>query len=131
MEFQFKKENPDVEKRRQECENILAKNEDKVPVICEKFFWREQNVPDIDKTKFLVPYSLTVTQFTAMIKKRMVIPENKPKMTFFFLVNGLYHIEGEQTMGDIYKKYKDPEDHFLYITYRNQEGYIKETCQIN
>ena len=121
MEFQFKKENPDVEKRRQECENILAKIEDKLPVICEKGIKQHPDLPDIDKTKFLVPYALTVTQFTAMIKKRMVIAENKPEMAFFFLVDGRYHIAGEQTMGDIYKKYKDPEDHFLYIAYANQE----------
>ena len=49
MEFRFKKENPDADKRREECEKIRNQFSEKIPIICEKD--PKSNIRDIDKTK--------------------------------------------------------------------------------
>ena len=121
MEFQFKKDNPDAKQRRKFCEEILANNEGKLPVILEKGIKEEADLPEIDKTKFLVPNALTVTQFKAMILKRMPIKDKNPEEAFVLLVNAKNLILGEQTMGEIYEKYKDPDDLFLYIAYAKKK----------
>ena len=36
MEFEFKKENQDVNKRKQMSEKIMKQNPGKIPIICEK-----------------------------------------------------------------------------------------------
>ena len=65
MEFRFKQENRDVEQRRQNCEKIRKQFPDKIPIICEKD--PKSKIRDIDKTKYLVPNDLTVSQFSFMI----------------------------------------------------------------
>ena len=37
--------------------------------------------------------------------------------TFFLLANGKHSIAGDTLLSEIYGKYQDPEDGFLYITY--------------
>ena len=68
MEFRFKKDNPDTEQRRKECDKIRNQFSEKIPIICEKD--PKSNIRDIDKTKYLVPADLTVSQFSFMIRKR-------------------------------------------------------------
>ena len=36
MEFKFKKDNPDPEQRRKECDKIINQFPEKIPIICEK-----------------------------------------------------------------------------------------------
>ena len=87
MEFRFKQENRDVNARRQNCEKIRQQFPDKIPIICEKD--PKSNIRDIDKTKYLVPNDLTVSQFSFMIRKRIEI---KQEEAFFLLVNGKRHL---------------------------------------
>ena len=115
MEFRFKKENPDVGQRRKECEKIRNQFQDKIPIICEKD--PKSNIRDIDKTKYLVPSDLTVSQFNFMIRKRIEIEK---EAAFFLLANGKHSITGDTLLSEIYEKYQDPEDGFLYITYASE-----------
>lgn len=115
MEFKFKKDNPDTEKRRQECQKIKNQFPEKIPIICEKD--PKSKIQEIDKTKFLVPMDLTVTQFGYMIRKRIEISK---EAAFFLLVGGKHSITGDVLLSEIYEKYKDKEDEFLYITYASE-----------
>ena len=115
MEFRFKKENSDVDQRKRECEKILAQFPEKIPIICEKD--PKSNIKDIDKTKYLVPNDLTVSQFNLMIRKRIEIPQ---EAAFYLLVNGKNSLTGDAMLSEIYEKHKDPNDGFLYIAYASE-----------
>ena len=116
MEFKFKQNNRDVSQRRTQCEKIKQQFPDKIPIICEKAP-DCRTLKDIDKTKFLVPNELTVSQFNMMIRKRIEIDQ---KEAFYLLANGKYSLTGDTSLMDIYERYKDPEDGFLYIAYASQ-----------
>ena len=114
MEFRFKKHNPDVEQRKRECDKIRNQFK-KIPIICEKD--PRANLRDIDKTKYLVPSDSTVSQFYFMIRKRIEIEK---ETGLYLLANGKYSIVGDSLLSEIYEKYKDPQDGFLYIAYDSE-----------
>ena len=116
MQFKFKEENPDVNQRKQSSDKIKRQFPDKIPVICEKDP-HSKTLNDIDKTKYLVPNDLTVAQFSFMIMKRLQLDQ---KEAFFLLVNGQHSISGNTSLIDVYEKYKDEDDGYLYIAYASQ-----------
>ena len=115
MQFRFKIDNSDGMVRKQNCDKIKQQFPDKIPIICEKDPKSEIN--NIDKTKYLVPNDLTVAQFSFMIRKRLQLPENE---AFFLLAKGRYTLTGDMNLIDVYKKYSDSEDGFLYIAYASK-----------
>ncbi|KAF3852653.1 hypothetical protein F7725_006008 [Dissostichus mawsoni] len=86
--------------RKQEVAAIRSKFPNKIPVIIE-CYEREKYLPPLDKTKFLVPHELTMTQFVTIISN-----------------SGLASMS--LTMAQVYKDHQD-EDGFLYMTYASQE----------
>jgi hypothetical protein len=72
---------------------------------------------DIDKNKYLVPNDLTVSQFSFIIRKRLSLDKSS---ALFLLVNGKNSITGDSALSEIYEKYKDPDDGFLYISYTGE-----------
>ena len=118
MNFKFKEQNPEASRRRQESSKIREKYPDRVPIICEKD--PSSKIGDIDKNKYLVPNDLTVSQFSFIIRKRLALQKSS---ALFLLVNGKYSIQGEVTLSEIYEKYKDSEDGFLYIIYAAEVVY--------
>jgi GABA(A) receptor-associated protein len=115
-EYQFKKENPDYTKRLMESSKIRDKYPDRIPVICEKN--PKSKIGNIDKTKYLVPADLTITQFSCIIRKKLELEKSK---ALFLLISGKHAPTGESIMSDIYAHNKDQEDGFLYITYTGEE----------
>ncbi len=87
---------------------------DRIPVICEKA--GSSKLPDIDKTKYLVPSDLSAYHFNYIIRKRIKLPE---KDSLYFFVNGKYLLKGDTLMADVFDKRKDA-DGFLYITYTDE-----------
>ena len=80
MEFKFKKENKDVNKRRQTSEKLKQENPDKIPIICEKD--PRSLMKEIKKTKYLIPKDFTVSQFSFVLRKKI---ELNPEEAFFLL----------------------------------------------
>lgn len=109
-EFDFKKNNS-FGKRKNNCDNILLKYPDRIPVIVEKDK-NSRTLNDIDKNKFLVPYELTLGQFLHIIRKRCYLEPSQS--LYLFCGNTLQPTS--QTMANVYKEQKD-DDGFLYITY--------------
>ena len=110
--FKFKVYNNNVENRRKDCEKIRGQFPEKVPIICERD--PKSRIKDLDKSKYLVPGDLTVSEFSFLIRKKLQLPY---ETAFFLLANGRNGIIGDVPLFDIYERYKDPEDGFLYRAY--------------
>ena len=110
----------DVEFRKNELIRIKNSFADKIPVICERD--PKSNLKDIDRTKYILPEFLTVSQFTYMIKKK-VLPDYS-EIPLYLLFNGKDCISGDKTIKEIYEKYKDSQDGLLYIGYTDNLNYI-------
>ncbi|KAG8229986.1 hypothetical protein J437_LFUL008564 [Ladona fulva] len=55
-------------RRKGEVESIMKKFPTKIPVVIERYH-KETNLPLLDKTKFLVPQEITMSQFVTIIRK--------------------------------------------------------------
>lgn len=103
-----------LEQRMKESSDILQKYPDRICVYLEK---REgcKSLPDVDKNKYLVPSTITISQFTYVVRSRIKI--GGEQAIFLFINNTV--ISGSTTMSEIYSKYKN-DDGFLYITYSGE-----------
>ena len=115
MEFQFKKLLPDLEKRKELCKKLLSQEPDKIPIILEKD--PTCKIAPIKKTRHLIKKDKSVNWFLSQIRKLINISEEH---ALFLSIKGKYSISGEILMDEIYKKYKDKEDDFLYISYSTE-----------
>ncbi|XP_041740382.2 microtubule-associated proteins 1A/1B light chain 3C [Coregonus clupeaformis] len=102
--------------RKQEVAGIRTKFPTKIPVIIERY-QREKYLPPLDKTKFLVPQELSMTQFVTIIRNRMSLMQSQ---AFYLLINNSGLASMSLTMAQVYKDHKD-DDGFLYMTYASQE----------
>lgn len=115
--FKYKKDF-NLDQRRQECERIKNKYQDRIPVICEKS--PTSRLKDVRKTKYLVPYDMPVSQFCFLIRKGITLSQ---ECSLYLLVNGTYSVMGNQSMKEVYLKHADKEDGFLYIMYAEEESW--------
>ena len=99
-----------------ESSKIKKKYPNKIPIICEKNYSRDN--PDIDKNKYLIDYDSTIGNFVFAIRKRIKI---YPGEAIFLLV-GNNMLSNSSTIGDIYNKYRDI-DGYLYITYSKENTF--------
>ena len=100
--------------RLQESSRVLLKYPDRIPIICEKSKI-QNNLPNIDKKKYLVPNDFTMGQFIYLIRKRINL---KPEQSIFIFVNNKI-ISCSSTFGQIYETSKD-NDGFLYLNYAQE-----------
>ena len=104
--------------RIKEAESILAKYEDRVPIILEKCTNSTCIIPDVDKNKYLVPKELNMSQFCHVVRKRMKLP---PEQALFFFINNSI-ISGQKAIGKLYEEHSD-EDKFLYIRFSGENTF--------
>ena len=117
MEFKFKKD-VSLDKRKEASQTLLNKEPKKVPIILEK----DPNckLEGIAKTRHLILRSFTINKFIALIRQSIKISESD---ALFLSAKGKYSITGETTIDEVYKKYKDKDDNFLYIMYSTEVVY--------
>ena len=115
MKYRFKTVNKDVNKRKQMSEKIIKQYPDKIPIICEKD--PRSKLKDIEKTKYLIPKDFAVSQFSLLLRN---IIELNPEEALFLLAKKKYSIIGETRLGDIYERYSNKDDGFLYIVYAEE-----------
>jgi GABA(A) receptor-associated protein len=102
------KKNYSFKQRYNEAQRILRKHPERVPIIVDKH-QDANNIPELDKKKFLVPGDLTVAQFIFVIRKRLKL---SPEKAIFLFVGKNLPVTSS-LISDVYSKYKD-DDLFLY-----------------
>ncbi|XP_046533962.1 microtubule-associated proteins 1A/1B light chain 3C-like [Equus quagga] len=102
--------------RRGEVAGIWVKFPSGIPVRL-RSLPREQFLTALDKTKFLGPQGLTVTQFQGVMRNPMVLGATE---AFHLLVNHRSVASMSVTVAEIYRDCKD-EDGFVYMTCASQE----------
>lgn len=111
------KEGSSFSVRKDEASRILAKYPDRIPCVVEKAN-ENDDIPKIDKTKYLVPTELTVGQFLYVIRKRIRLP---PEKAIFIFVAGTIPASSA-TMSTIYELHHD-DDGFLYLSYSGENTF--------
>jgi len=111
----FKQKKP-LAIRKEEVAAIRAKFPTKVPVIVERFH-KELSLHPLDKTKFLVPQEITMSQFITIIRNRLQL---NSQQALYLLVSNRNLASLSRPLSQIYRDYRD-EDGFLYVTFASQE----------
>jgi len=104
------------EKRFSESNRIKKKYPNRVPVIVEKKFGSD--IPNIDKTKYLVPGDLTISQFLYVIRKRINLRDEQA--IFIFIDNKIPF--SQSLIKEIYTQDKHM-DGFLYFEYSGENTF--------
>jgi GABA(A) receptor-associated protein len=104
-----------LSERQSQSFNIISKYIDHIPVIVEK---NNSTIEDINKQKFLVPKTFTISQFLYVIRKRIFI--SSEKAIFVFINNKIPN--SNLTMSELYSQYKDT-DGFLYVVYSTENTF--------
>lgn len=110
------KETHSFEKRSLESARVKQKYPDRVPVIVERA--DNTDVPDIDKSKFLIPVDLTVGQFVYVIRKRIKLTEDQA--LFIFVNNTLP--SSQSLMSTVFTEHGE-DDGFLYFRYSGESTF--------
>lgn len=111
-------ERKSLEERKKETTDILNKYPDRIPCILEKSHVNTNELPNIDKEKFLVPGDLRMSQFMFVIRKRINI---RPEQAIFIFCNGQILLNHSE-IKDIYDKNKN-EDNYLYLQYSGESTF--------
>ena len=108
------KDKYDFDTRKAESEKIKEKYPNRFPIIVHKH--KKSTLPDIEKSKFLVPAELSLGQFMYIVRRRIKLDE---KDSLFLFLNNTVMGASSDSISNIYEEHKD-EDGFLYITYCNE-----------
>ena len=95
-----------LEERKERSQAIMDKYQNRIPVICQT----SNDLPVLERKKYLVPDDLSLVNFNYVVRKRIKV--SAETSIYFFIGNKL--LPSSLTMYQIYNKYKD-EDGFLYI----------------
>ena len=113
--MKFKSKYP-FQARLEESTRIIGLYPNRIPIICEKSMnIKNTDIPNIDKSKYLVEMDLTISQFLYVIRKRIKLSPEKA----IFLFVGEIIPPSSAFVSEIYSYYRDV-DGFLYITYSGE-----------
>ena len=113
------KEEYSFEHRQEEAKKIISKYPDRVPVIVEVvnnksyfgFGASDNDLPPLDKRKYLVPHDSTVGQFLFTLRRKIKLDEHT---AIFMFINGQLPPTAA-SMIDMWNTHKDA-DLFLYCS---------------
>ena len=88
---------------------LLREYPNRVPIICEAA--PRSVLPPLKKTKYLVPYDMTINQFQFLIRRNI----NLTKDSALYLITNGITLTGDKTMMEVYNNHKDKSDNFLYV----------------
>uniref|UniRef100_A0A6C0LJA3 Autophagy-related protein n=1 Tax=viral metagenome TaxID=1070528 RepID=A0A6C0LJA3_9ZZZZ len=112
------KDNHSFEKRYAESKKIMVKYPGRIPIICERDP-KSQDVPDIDRKKYLTPSDLSIANFMYVIRNRLKLSCEK---SIYLFVDNIVMPATSQLLSTIYNEYSD-DDGFLYIRYAGESTF--------
>jgi len=113
------KEQHSYDDRMEEARRIIMKYPDRIPVIVQKHTsGNTDSLPNLQKTKFLVPDHITYGQFLYIIRTRIHL---QPEKALFLFVNNKLP-SASSGMRSIYEQNKD-DDNFLYCFYSSESTF--------
>ena len=115
-EKSFKEKYP-LKDRLAEATRIREKYPERVPIIVERYNIND-DIPNIDKHKYLVPMDITVGKFIYIIRKRIKLA---PEKAIFIFVNNKIP-STSMTIGTI-DDVEQEEDKFLYFYYQSESTF--------
>lgn len=89
----------------------LARRPDHLPVVLER---GNAQTPWMDRERFLAHNSITAGELMAVVRRRMQI---LPTQALFFSTTDGVLIVPHQLLSELYARYRDEEDGFLYLQY--------------
>lgn len=101
-----------LSERKQESSRLLLRYPDRIPIIVNP---NNDNLPEIQQKKFLVPKTLNLGQFIYILRKRI---ELKPDEAIFILINKTI-VTSSSSIDSLYNNHHN-EDGFLYMMYTNE-----------
>tara|TARA_Y100000389_G_scaffold201575_2_gene244614 strand:- start:2906 stop:3253 length:348 start_codon:yes stop_codon:yes gene_type:complete len=104
------------DKRKEESDNVIEKYPDRIPIIVQKH--KTTDLPEVDKCKYLVPKSMSITQFSFIIRKRIKL---EPSQAIFISINNKL-VGSSKTISELYHEEKN-DDGFLYIIYTGENTF--------
>ncbi|CAD5113546.1 DgyrCDS2707 [Dimorphilus gyrociliatus] len=104
--------------RKEEVERVRENHPDKIPVIIERLS-TERHLPLLDKTKYLVPNSVTMSELVTLLRRRLQL---QPHQTFFLLANERNIPNMSTTIAEVYHQ-ESSADGFLYFVYASQDTF--------
>lgn len=107
------------EQRNEESKRIMDKYPNRLPIIVEKSPQCSEDIPNIDKNKYLVPEDLTVGQFLYVIRKRIRLPSTK---ALYVMTESGAMPPSSQHIRSLYSKYKN-QDKFMYFQYSGESTF--------
>ena len=113
----------DIKHRIKETTRIREKYPERIPIIVKKS--ANCSLKDIDKSKYLAPVDMTLSQFIVIIRKRIKVEADQA--IFVFVENILPPLTS--TMAYLYEHMKN-EDGFLYIYYNGESTFGNKNEQI-
>lgn len=93
----------------------------KVPVVVQKYK-NDDNLPNINQEKYLVPSDMIYSTFMLIIRKRMEYPI-EPSMAIYLMTGNGKMMSSNNTFLNIYDTYKDKDDGLLYLYYTGENTF--------
>ena len=116
--FKFKIDNPSSSDRKTAFENIIKNNPNKLPIICEKHP-EESEIVEITATKLIIPDNTTLNDLKNMVEKNL-------NLTFNIDLFHNNEILENMPIKEVFEKYKDPEDNFIYVYFKKSLNKTKQ-----
>ena len=107
------KETYTFEERKTHSSDIRVKYPERLPIVMQRSM-NDKILGDMDKIKYLVPGEITITEFMAILRKRLNI--NQTTSIYLYNPDNKIILSGTNSIEYLYNKYKN-DDGFLYIEY--------------